>query len=189
MDCLAIACRCLIGLLFGVSAFSKVRDSVAFAEFTASTRALLAGALPGHGPHAMARRWLPSAVVVTEAAVVALVAVPAAARFGFGLASVLLAGFTLAIAAAIRRSVLTTCRCFGASSAPLGASHLVRNGVLLLVALTGLAVGPGDLARVDRAALIMTIGPAAIAVVVIARLDDLVALFAPGTGRHADGRR
>jgi hypothetical protein len=189
MDYVAIACRCLIGLLFGVSAFSKVRDSVAFAEFTTSTRTLLAGALPGHGPHAMVERWLPSAVVLAEATVVALVAVPASVRFGFGLASVLLAGFTLAIAVAIRRSVRTTCRCFGASTTPLGASHLVRNGVLLLVALTGLTVGPGELARVDRAALIMTVGLAAIAVVVIARLDDLVALFTPTIGRRADGRR
>ncbi len=183
MDYLAIACRCLIGLLFGVSAISKVRAAAAFAEFTTATRALLAAALPGPGRYTAVERWLPSTIVVTETAVAGLVVVPASARFGLGLAAVLLTGFTLAIAAAIHRDVRAACRCFGASTTPLGTAHLIRNGILLLVSSTGLAVGPGELDRTDPAGLVLTVGVATIAVVVVARLDDLVALFTPLAGR------
>jgi hypothetical protein len=179
---LAFACRCLIGLLFAVSVGSKVCGSAAFTQFTATTRTLVAATLPGHHWRTAAQRWLPRAIVVAETAVVVLVAAPAAVRFGFGLAAVLLAGFTWAIAAAMRRRVRTSCQCFGASTTPLGAPHLIRNGVLLLVALTGLTVGPGELARTDRAGLVLTFGAAAIAVVVIARLDDLIALSTPRIG-------
>jgi len=47
----------------------------------------------------------------------------------------------------VRRGNTAPCRCFGASSTPLGPRHLVRNALLLAVAAAGLAgvLTPGAL--------------------------------------------
>jgi uncharacterized membrane protein YphA (DoxX/SURF4 family) len=167
MDYLAVACRCLIGVVFVVSAFGKVRSRQAFREFVTSTAALV----PRRG------RALSPVVVAAELAVPVLLAVPVTVRTGFGLAAVLLAAFAVAIAAAVRRGVRTSCRCFGASTAPLGTRHVVRNAGLFAVAAVGALLGPGRPAELAGVAI------AAIAAVVLAalvtRLDDLVELFAP----------
>ena len=52
------------------------------------------------------------------------------------LAFALLAGFTVFLHDVIRRGVAAPCRCFGAASdRPVGWGHLVRNGLLLVLAL------------------------------------------------------
>jgi len=45
----------------------------------------------------------------------------------------LIAGFTVALRRVVRSEQQVACRCFGASTAPVGVAHLVRNGALLAV--------------------------------------------------------
>jgi hypothetical protein len=103
--------------------------STGFASFRES--------LPGFGLPAL--RSLALAVVTAEAAAALLLVI--APRAGFLAAAALLAGFTLVLGRPLRRGQPVACRCFGASDAPVGVRHLVRNALLLLVAVGGLS-GP-----------------------------------------------
>jgi hypothetical protein len=177
MDYLGFACRCLIGLVLGVSVIGKLRGRTAFREFAGATRMLLIAACPFWRPSHAAARAVGGAVVAAEASVVLLLLAPGAGRFGLGLAMVLLAAFGYGIAAAVRRGVRTACRCFGASSTPLGVRHVVRNAALFLVAATGLLTGPvGD---TDLAGLAVAGGAAAVLALFVVRLDDVIGLFTP----------
>src|SRR6185503_12351118 len=142
MDYLSFACRCLIGLVCGVSVIGKLRGRTAFREFAGTTRVLLIAAGPVSRVSHAAARVVGGVVVAAEASVVLLLLIPGTGWVGLGLAMVLMASFGHGIAAAIRRGLRTSCRCFGASSTPLGSRHLVRNAALFLVAATGLLTGP-----------------------------------------------
>lgn len=72
-------------------------------------------------------------MVTVEVAIVVLLAVPVTARVGAALAALALLGFTAVIVAALRRGSLAACRCFGASTVPLGRRHVLRNGLLRLI--------------------------------------------------------
>jgi hypothetical protein len=123
-----VSCQVLIGAVFAVAALSKLRSAAARQAFAASVKALRL--VP---PAAVPR--VAAAVAVTEASVAGLTLLP---RAGFALAGVMLLGFCAVIVRARRFRV--ECRCFGASSAPLGPVHLVRNGLLIAVAALGWAV-------------------------------------------------
>jgi methylamine utilization protein MauE len=124
------------------------------------------------------RRPIRVGVAVGEAAIPVLLAAGvvgdpssgAAARLaagaGFGVAVVLMAGFTFAIVRAVRRGVQAPCRCFGASATPVGTRQVVRNGVVLATAAADLA----------GAAVALVAGVVAGALVVT--FDELVDLFA-----------
>ena len=73
-------------------------------------------------------------VVAAEAADVILL--PVLPVVGLLLAAALLLAFGAAALAAVARGVKAPCRCFGASVRPLGRSHAVRNGALVLAVLT-----------------------------------------------------
>lgn len=123
----------LIGVVFAVSATSKLTGRAAFVDFAASVRRmkLLPAALV---------RPAAAAVVAIEVGIVGLLAVPvrSAAIAGFIIATGLLTAFTAAIVSVTVRRIDTTCRCFGRSVTPLGPRHVARNGVLLTVAVLGL---------------------------------------------------
>lgn len=83
-----------------------------------------------------------------------LLVVPATVDGGFGAVLVLLTAFTVAIARTLRRGSTTPCRCFGAS-------HLVRNTTLWVVAARGLTAAsqtaePLGLAMAALAAVVLT---------------------------------
>jgi len=67
--------------------------------------------------------------------------------------ALLLTAFIAGIASVLQRGMNVTCGCFGKfeipCTGPLGACHLVRNGVLLAMAAFVVWLGPGSLA-VDR---------------------------------------
>ena len=171
MEYVEVGVRCALGLVFLVSAVSKVRSRDSWLAFTESVRAL-GVRRDGLVPTAA------TLVVLTEFAVVALLAVPVrgAAVGGFGLAAVLLLVFTAAIAMTLRRGVRTSCRCFGASDAPLGGWQVARNAVLVVVAIAGgaaaLRTGPAEAANVAVAVCAGLLAGGLVAV-----LDDVVALF------------
>ncbi|MEU9839996.1 MauE/DoxX family redox-associated membrane protein [Actinomadura sp. NPDC048032] len=165
MELVRIGCACLVGLVFAVSAVSKLRDLDGFARSVPA----LVPAWPGRA------RPLAIATTALEALVPPLLVAQVTAPFGFGLAAVLLAAFTAAVAAALRRGRRTPCRCFGPSSAPLGPRHLARNGVLLTCAVLG-ALSPGGLPPAGGVAVAAAAGLAG--AVLIVSLDDIVELFA-----------
>jgi methylamine utilization protein MauE len=95
---------------------------------------------------------------------------------GFAGAAVLLAVFTVAIGLLLRRGDRRPCHCFGVTDIPLGPAHLVRNLVLLALAVTGFSV-PGSEFAVAGVALACVAG--VVVAVLMVRFDDLVTLFAP----------
>ncbi|MEV4378059.1 MauE/DoxX family redox-associated membrane protein [Streptosporangium sp. NPDC049644] len=174
---LSIGCACLTVAVFALSALSKVRSRKAFGEFLAATRTLLATSVRASQVSGTAARTAGMMVVAAEVAITVLVALPSTARAGFGVAALLLLCFSVAIVATLRRGVRTECRCFGPSSAPLSRRHLVRNGVLLAVALGGLITAEGRGERVHPAGVAIAVGAALVAAALVVRFDDLADLF------------
>ncbi|WP_433796896.1 MauE/DoxX family redox-associated membrane protein [Actinoplanes sp. CA-252034] len=165
-----IGARVLIGLVFAVSAFTKLRSRGAFAAFRASVADMRVVARPLAGPVA-------AVVAATELAIPVLLLVPRAAAAGLVLAVLLLTAFSAGIARELAAGTTASCRCFGVSAAPFGRHHLYRNGVLALLAGAGVvaAVRPGQGA--DPAVAAITAGAAAVAALLVVMLDDIVDLF------------
>ncbi|MEQ4301016.1 MauE/DoxX family redox-associated membrane protein [Plantactinospora sp. B6F1] len=182
MPYLAIGIRCLIGVVFLGSIVGKLTGRDAFEAFVASTARI--SALPDRFV-----RPLALGVVGAEAAVCVLVTVPSpAAVLGLVLAAGLLVAFAVGVLAAIVRGERTPCRCFGASTLPLGPSHVVRNIALALVAVLGATIGtaatPAQLPGGVLAAL-----SAVVLGGVLTRLDDIVGLFRSPAQEAADVAR
>jgi hypothetical protein len=170
---LPLAIRCLIATVFAVAAVSKVAGRAAFDQFAGSVRGWpLPAALPV--------RPVAALVVAAEFAVCLLLGSGATAG-GYALALVLLSGFSVAVAWALVRGVRAPCRCFGASAAPLGSRHLVRNAVLGAVAAAGLVTSVTGAAPAGRQPGGVAVAVAAGLVLggLVAVLDDIVELFRP----------
>lgn len=181
MDEVGFGCYCLVGLVFAVSAASKLRGRTAFDEFVRTTRVLAVATIPGYEVSRAGARRIGVVVLGGELAVPVLMIVPATARIGLCVAVVLLTVFGVGIAAAMRRGLRTSCRCFGSSSAPLGTRHLLRNALLVAAAATGLAFGPDRITQLDPAGLIVAGVGALVLAALVVRLDDLIDLFTPAS--------
>ncbi|MGM1060250.1 MauE/DoxX family redox-associated membrane protein [Saccharothrix sp. Mg75] len=162
---LVLVCRALLFGVFLVALVGKVRGPGAF---SGSVAGLL-------GTSRRASGVVAAAVVAGEGAVLVLLAVPSTVPAGFAAAAALLVVFGVGIARAVRGGRRVPCRCFGASATPPGRAHVVRN---LVLACAGLLVPvastppPADLGGVLVALLVAAVG-----VLVVTRLDDLVAVF------------
>lgn len=132
------ALRALLVLVFAAALVGKLRDP---------------GAEPGAGPVQELGRWVAGlrivpermagpaarAVLAAEGASVLLLLTPWTVLPGLVLAAGLLGVFAAAAWSVRRRGIRATCRCFGRSDAPLGLRHVVRDALLGLAALAGLA--------------------------------------------------
>lgn len=128
-----LVCRTALVIVMALAAIGKLR---APGELVGAMRAM---GLPRRISHRA------GAVVVALAELTAAVTLVLAPVAGYLIALGLVAGFTAGLVSAIHRRTTESCRCFGASAQPIGPSHLVRNAVLLAIAVTGLAtLGPGD---------------------------------------------
>jgi hypothetical protein len=172
----ALWCRMTVAGVFLVSLATKVRGRVALAEFVSSVGSL--GLLP--------RRWSQPAAygaVASEAGAVILLSAPAIVRLGFVWGAALLAVFTVGIGTTLRRGERTPCRCFGASTTPLGRPHLIRNLALIAVCATGLVA---TTMAADQAwnlvGVTTALVTAATTVLLALYFDDVVALFASPEG-------
>lgn len=165
-----VGLQTLVAVVFVASTVGKLRSASAYAGFVAATRRL--------APVRRHRR-LAGAVVAAEAAVPVLLAVPVTVPLGFGLAGLLLAGFTAGILMALRRRESAPCNCFGASGAPLGYGQVVRNMVLAAVAGTGLltALASGGMPGSPGVFAAVVAGGLLALLVIVA--DDIAALFRP----------
>ncbi|NUT53325.1 MAG: hypothetical protein HOV94_39475 [Saccharothrix sp.] len=174
MQYLAIGLRCLIGVVFLVSSVSKVAGRGSFSAFVSSVGDLRLL------PQALVKP-VASLVLAAELAVCVLLAVPPvfAAASGLLVAGLLSVIFAIAIAVSTRRGVSAACRCFGASTVPLGPLHVVRNLALAVVAAVGAAITWTASGPVEPAGVLVSALAGLLPGAVITVLDDVVGLFQP----------
>jgi hypothetical protein len=171
----------LCGLVLLVSAVSKVRSRTDYAEFVAS--------VPAFGIPARWKRLFAATTVTAEFTITALllpatvlVAVGSSAGRWLAAAGLLLATglfgvLTAAVWRAVARQSGAVCRCFGPARTVLAHRHVVRNALLLLVAVLGaLPLSVADTADLAIAGLAAAIG--ALGTVLVIRFDDLAELIA-----------
>jgi hypothetical protein len=166
-----VGCLSALVGVFAASAAGKLRGGAPWSGFVESIRDLRL---------VRERAVLSVAVgaVAAETCVVVLLLVPFLRPAGLVLAGGLLASFTVAIVATLRRRIAVVCRCFGLTSAlPLGWRHVVRNGLLLvLVALGGVSRLRASGAP-EAAGLAVAAAAGVVAAVVLVFFDEFVELF------------
>lgn len=124
MDTVAVVASIVIGIVFVVAGASKL---AAGPRWRANARDL--------GAPRLVAPVLPWIELATGAALVARLAVPIPAI----VAAVLLVAFSVLIVIRLRAGERPSCACFGAWSATeIGRGHLIRNGVLLAVAIVAM---------------------------------------------------
>ena len=101
--------------------------------------------------------------------------------------AVLLLAFTIAIVATLRRGGQQACRCFGAKATPLRPAHVVRNALLLAVAVVGLVTVTGTDPSVEPGGAALAGVAGLVAGLLVTRFDDLTDLF--GTPEISAGGR
>jgi Methylamine utilisation protein MauE len=170
----------VIGTL-AISLIGKIRGRAAFREFVGAVAGL----------RVVPDGWATTAAVGSvafEALVLLLLLLPVGPAAGLAAAAVLFAGFTTALAVAIRRGARVGCHCFGASETPVAPRHVVRSGLLAALACGAsayaLAASAPSLGGIGAPQTLVAAAAAGIAVVALVRLDDLVWLFR-GTTRTA----
>lgn len=172
MHYVVLAVQSLVVVVFLVSSAGKLKSRDAVREFTASLRRLRILPASAAGPAAFS-------VLVAEVAVWALLVIPASVTrtAGFGVAAGLLTVFAAGIALSLRRGAQVPCRCFGASTTPLGPWHVVRN--LLLAGAAALAAVLPSQGPVRPGGLVVAVCAGLLLGALVALFDDLVALFRP----------
>ncbi len=173
---LSLATSLALAVVFGTSVTTKTRAG-AFRAFVDSA-----------GPLTLVpRKWrrrVAIPVIVVEATLFVVLStwfvlggIRLLALTTFLSAVVLLAAFTGALTLSLRRGDRMPCRCFGATSAPLGAAHVVRNAVLLLVAATGAAAAVTEPAGGRPAGLGVAAAAGLVTGVLAVLADDIIDLF------------
>ncbi|GAA2410125.1 hypothetical protein GCM10010191_18560 [Actinomadura vinacea] len=132
---LSLALQSLMAGVFVFAAFSKLRGRDYFDGFVTTVRRLTMRSGPS-------TTMVAAAFAVVEAVTAALIAVPATARAGLWLAVGLLALFIAVVFRAVRGRVFAECGCFGGRGAVMSYPLLLRNFVLLTLALAGAAIPP-----------------------------------------------
>lgn len=174
---LVMAARVCLMAVFATAVVSKGRRRSALAEFARSLADL----------QLVRPRWswiTAASVVLAEAAIVVLLAVPDTARVGSVIAGLLVICFTVALAMASRRNPKAQCPCFGKpriAGQTSGHNEIIRNTVLAVFAMTG--TFPVDAFAVAPAAVATAAAAGLLAAVLIICFDDLIALARPATTR------
>ncbi|GHJ43351.1 hypothetical protein Cs7R123_06930 [Catellatospora sp. TT07R-123] len=173
MPYVEVACRLLLATVFAIALVGKVSSRSAWVAFELSLRDM--DVVPESRRPAAAR-----ASAATEAVIIVCLLIPGrvAGAVGFLLAAGLLAVFAVAIAAVVRRKRAVACRCFGASATPLSGRHIARNVSLIAVAIAG-AVATTATAELPLPAAVLAGVVGALVGMLVAALDDLVALLRP----------
>lgn len=175
MTYVLLGSRCLLAVVFLASFASKVRGRAQYTGYLAATRRLI----PRWALSRVPAGALAAVVVAAEAAVPVLLAVPGLVLAGLDLSLVLVSGFAVATAAALRRGERAPCHCFGSSQRQLDGGHVARDGVLAAVAVAGMvaaASGAGPL-EATRAAVVAAVSIAAAVAVLVS--DAVADVFRP----------
>ncbi|MCF6470443.1 methylamine utilization protein MauE [Nonomuraea sp. MG754425] len=169
MSHVLVATQVLLTTVFAVSAYSKLRSGAALRAF-AATLSLL--------PRRTRR---PAAMAVVAAEVVTVGTLLPLPGVGLAVSGLLLVAFCAWIVLSLHRGQREPCRCFGASATPLGPAHLVRNGLLLLVAaLGGVALTAGGPVSVAGIAVAGSAG--LVGAILLIVFDDIADLFMAASG-------
>ncbi|MFJ3229744.1 MauE/DoxX family redox-associated membrane protein [Streptomyces sp. NPDC086787] len=172
--------RLVVGIVFAASAFGKLRGAEAFRRFEEAARAM--------GVPARLNRPVAVAVILGECAAVVLLALEPGGAPGFVLTLLLLTAFTAGIVRTLRSGTKASCACFGATTVPIGRRHVVRNGVLLALALFGLAAAlTGTAAPASTPGVLITAFGALTGALLVIFTDEIGTLFEDDTPR-APGR-
>lgn len=131
-ELIAMFGRVLLAVTLAVAGLGKLRSRAAFGAFADTF-----GDLGWRSQSA--RRAAAAALPCAELGSAALLAVPLTVIWGYAAALMLLAAMTATAAVAIKRGRRLRCRCFGLAEEPIGASTLIRNAVLVVAGLAGLA--------------------------------------------------
>lgn len=194
-----VAVLSLAAGVFAWSAAAKLRDHGAYRSFRDGLGE--ARLVPAHllsaiaavlaGAELVAALLPATAVVATDLGYAYAVAL---GRLALTASALLTAVLAAGVAVAIRRGTRARCACFGARAGrPLGRVHLIRNLVLLVTQLSGLAASVAGAGRPPALAAALATTTGAVVALLFIEWDDLVELFAPlsapavGTGRG--GRR
>lgn len=156
--------------VFAVAVFTKSRGTARFTRFRGTVRNLTM-----FSEKAAARA---AAIVLTcEAAAVVLLLLPVY-RAGFALAAGLLSLFVVVVFRAVRGGVFAECGCFGGRSALLSYPLIIRNALLLTVAIPGALLAPANAPTPNalQTALALTTG-ALTATALIRYYDALTAMI------------
>jgi hypothetical protein len=177
MPYLEIAARAMLIVVFATAFATKARNRNAFMSF--------ADSLGSFGIRHRRLQLQTAAIVLTaEAAAAVLTALPATAIWGLALAGLTITVFTAAAVLARKQGRQPTCNCFGSSTATLGTRHVVRNCLIIAVAIAGLAAQPADgQAHIAAAPAVLATGLALITGLAIATWDDIATLLAPPGSR------
>lgn len=180
MSALNLCTSIVLLIVMLAAAFSKVRSAAVFDEFSLS--------LMQFGiRRRRLRRPAALAVVLLEFLAVACLLVPIDSRLiRFGPTMILLAGFSLAVLIASRRTTQLACHCFGsASTTPVGL-HLSTNVALLILASAAVIEPTG--ATYSDGARVLAIGLGVIAGITLLALPPVLVTLAPElTGTSAKG--
>jgi hypothetical protein len=170
MAYLLLTVQLIVGGVFVVSAFGKVRAQAAFVR-----------SLADFGVSVRFRALVGVVVTATEIAAVVLVLVPATAVPGLVLGAVLFLSFAVVVGMMVRRGRRPQCRCFGVESAPLRGAHVMRNVVLAALAAAGAAAGVvmNTTPVFSAGSFVVAVLVAAVVVAVVVGLDDLLDVVAP----------
>lgn len=157
-------------VVFGIAFAGKARGFAEFADSVRQMRVLPAGLA---GPAA----W---SVLLAEGVVCGVLPLPFAwtGLVGFALAGLLLGAFAVGILLSLRKGTRAPCRCFGASTTPLGGRHVMRNLVLTGICIAGVVASPAGSPGLGAGTLLGGFCGLLIGVAVTA-LDDLVSLLRP----------
>ncbi|MBB5852627.1 MauE/DoxX family redox-associated membrane protein [Amycolatopsis umgeniensis] len=172
---LSIACAAALTLVFGISAAGKFGGE-RFRSFVASAGPL--GLIP------RARRAIVARMVVAvEFVIVGVLITGSAGRWWSALfpaftgAAALLAVFTAAITLSLSRGERAPCHCFGRSAMPLGVPQVVRNVLLLGIALIGSVASLVESPHGALPGTAVALCAGLVVGFVAVRSDDIVELF------------
>lgn len=135
VDYLLIGERCLLAAVFAAAFAGKTRGAQRFRRFATSiqTMAIL--------PERMATP-AGAVVVAGEGLTVALLLIPATIRAGFASAAILLIVFIGVVIRSVRGGIVAECRCFGNAGSIMSNAMIVRNALLLALAVPGMVWRP-----------------------------------------------
>jgi hypothetical protein len=166
-----LSVRALLLVTFATAAGSKMRSRDALRTFSAGL--LRMGIVP-----ADLAKPLALLVALSETSTSVLLAITRTTTWGFAGAGLLLLLFTAATARAVRSGVQVPCMCFGMGEVVIAPRHLVRNMVLLFLALIGFA---SDVVISNRhlatGSAILSVAVGALVALMFVRWDDLTLLF------------
>jgi hypothetical protein len=121
---------------------------------------------------------LPAVFIGTEAAIVVLIALPGVAMAGLALAAGCLTVMIAVTVTIINQGARISCWCFGPTGSSLSARHIVRDSILLLISVAGVATGALVASQhpPSTAGIALSLAAALLSATVLVFIDDLIAV-------------